>query len=142
MATAHSTSYRTFNKLLHIQQAYRTFHKPTAHSTSYYTLDKLPHIRQASTHSTSHRTHTLKNIPPSSVYTQVRSCRHRCLESSGRHRSEKNRGCIPKQSDRQNSVGWLPHIPQATAHSTSYYTFNKPTAHSTSLPHIQQATTH
>ena len=73
--TAHSTSYCTFNKLLHIQQAYRTFHKPTAHSTSYYTLDKLPHIRQASTHSTSYRTNTLKSIPPISVYAQVRSHR-------------------------------------------------------------------
>ena len=82
-----SDGYRTFHKLPHIQQAYRTFHKATPHSRSYYTLDKLPHIRQASTHSTSHRTHILKCIPPSSVYTQVRSCRHRCLESTHIHRN-------------------------------------------------------
>ena len=52
-----------------------TCNTTTAHSTSYYTLDKLQHIRQASTHSTSYRTHTLKSIPPISVYTQVRSHR-------------------------------------------------------------------
>ena len=53
-ATAHSASKRTFNKLPHIQQA-------TIHPTSYYTFNKLLHIQQATAHSTSY--YTFNKLP-------------------------------------------------------------------------------
>ena len=121
----------------------------TAHSTSYYTLDKLPHIRQASSHSTSYRTHTLKSIPPISAYTQVRSCRHRCFESTHIHPSpptpiqisyQKNRGCIRKWSDQVHRPYYKCTVRTANVPSVvqTYRPRYKRTVRSTNVPSVVQ----